>query len=533
MKKVDEIIKELCEIEPSFIGREAELRGIVSELLRARPDTKLDHEFVARLRARLIGTPKTARPILSPFFNLREHWFMASTVVAAILLIIIVLPSGDNSAFKQTFTRANKSVFGEINSAGGMPENFSTSQNDSITAGSATFEMKTYNDAAPTPTKAAMTVPAVVSTVTARGIGGGGGVSSASVGIAEPSIAIYPPQPVTVMKYVYKGEDFDLDASEGLVYKRVKNSAIGRKLAADLGKLDLGIVNLSKFSDMELRRFEIAEDRDGGYLINVDFNEGYVSINQDYGRMSPILNDSVDAGSDGFPSDSILISIAEKFFKSYGLNRSIYGEPVMDRSYMDYPVPMPMPAVDGDVGVEVSGAVNEMAVFYGEKDQPSTISVMPPYWTDSVNIIFPLTIKGIPVYEDGGHPYGLQMNISVADKKVQNVYNITSQDYEFSSYRLTTDKQKIFSVLASGGLYSYMPEGMPIRKVEMEVGTPERILLHRYVYNNGENSELFVPALMFPIIGGTSSEYYYNQKAIIVPLVEDLLNIEEPVYRIM
>ena len=55
MDNIEQILKELYEIDPSLKQYEAQVKSIISEMVKAKPDTKFDAAFAASLTQNLIG----------------------------------------------------------------------------------------------------------------------------------------------------------------------------------------------------------------------------------------------------------------------------------------------------------------------------------------------------------------------------------------------------------------------------------------------------------------------------------------------
>jgi len=492
-KNIDDILRELVTIEPSFAQYEGEMRTLISELLAKKPDTRLDEQFVTRLRAQLIG-----RPTPSSF----SRYFSYLPYAVAALAVLIALPygaqfvrSGSGSpvfAMNQQIQSLGSDAYGTLapqqSEQGGLGGNGVA--HGAFSAASAQNE----TTAAPAPTMA--TAPAA-----------GSAVPAADTAAATPAVAkvatsyattnsariAFPPGPMTVYNYVYKGDPLDLSAT-GDVYSRVTGQNSSAQVASQLKKFNFGLINLSAFSDTSVRTFELAENKPYGYLIDASFVDGTISINADYTQW-PSLNgknsDVQPLSMSAMLKDDELIGIAKQFLNAYGVNLSNYADPVVQQ-YSE--------GVASDSGTQMA--------------------------PDQITVVYPLKISGIQVYEDGASPYGLQVGISIRDKKVMSVYGLTSQTYTSSSYKLETDSDKILSVLKKGGPNSWIPpedSDVQTKNVDIEIGTPTKVLMHTYNYTNGASQELFVPALMFPVTSTPSDGGHYP-KSILVPLIPELLN---------
>lgn len=501
MKSINEILEDLYAIEPELRKKEAELTKIVQSLLDSKPDTRFDEVFAARLRAELLEHPiQTRKPavktsgIPSPFFfGLPSRLVFAGAGALAVFLLVFMATfspqSGGQLAFTPTFTTQAEGAFGSlVLSQSGVSEGAQAPFGGAEAASDAASSFMAPN----------------MTATSERGMmmGSGGGTSSASP-------MIYPPQPVTQYRYIYTGEELSLDEAQGDVYKRNPGGQAGA-VFSQLRNMNLGLMDLGSFSGMRLSQFELSGDGSNSYRIYVNMEEGSISVNPNYNKWRS-LQEPQQLSQGDMPKDSAVIAIAEKFIEDHGINRSLYGDPVVQQDY--YGEIMPLDAVREGAATP-DGAVSS-------EDARLT---MPAYYLPStVSVTFPLLVRGEAVYDEGGQPHGLQVSVSVPDSRVHSVYNLMSQSYDVSKYDLVTDESRIIERLENGGLYSYVWEGTEVRYVDVEVGTPERILMRHYLYQNGENQELYVPALRFPITKHPEGERYYPQ-AVVLPLVADLLN---------
>ena len=561
MSNIDQIIKELYEIDPTLKEHDAVIRKIIAEFMAKKPDTKFDKAFAARLRARLIEEAKNAsaveqKPIPSPYWNLQRSFTVLGSVLLAVLILVVFLPNGAPAPGEgQHFTTEGSHSFGDLafgTGASGRQGVALESGNNSVSENTAAAP------SAPAPTPMSMTasdvsipvgegvsgagivagLPAAQGTAQAGGMGGG----------ATGKALIYPGS-ITEYTYTYVGDDFELTDTTGSVYSRIKGSKAGLAAALQLKDFGLGLIGLNTFGSARLGSFELSEEKADGYRISVNLDEGAISIYPNYPKWTLYDGRNMQplAQSDAL-SDEKIIAIAEAFMKTHGIDRSIYGDAIVQNNQL-VPMPLGMEASSaGSAGVadtveavpQTMAAPADMPVGAPEPapevtpisvDSTTGNTAMPaPFVAENVAVIFPLKINGNTVYEEGGMPFGLQVNVSVRSKKVESVYNLFSQDYTKSSYDLITDRAKLLEIIrAQNGMNNfYRPEGVRVMTVEIKLGTPEHVLMHHYEYTGTEDKELFVPALMFPVENAAAAQPYYYPKAILVPLVEDFLRNNNP-----
>ncbi|PIR56802.1 MAG: hypothetical protein COU72_04315, partial [Parcubacteria group bacterium CG10_big_fil_rev_8_21_14_0_10_41_35] len=58
----------------------------------------------------------------------------------------------------------------------------------------------------------------------------------------------------------------------------------------------------------------------------------------------------------------------------------------------------------------------------------------------------------------------------------------------------------------------------------IELGTPEYVLIQLYNYQDNKSNELLVPALRFPIVKNLENDQYYWRTSVVVPLAKELMN---------
>jgi hypothetical protein len=280
------------------------------------------------------------------------------------------------------------------------------------------------------------------------------------------------------------------------------------------------MVNLGSFSSLKVQNINLAEDKDFGYMISSNVQEGSIYISQNWlkwpqpyklctGETSCIDQNQINI-SQVLP-DSEVIKIAQDFIKSHGISLASYGEPeVTDTWRIEY---------------------EKMA----DKSQF--------YIPESANVLFPLKVNGNFVYDESGSKTGMNLSVDYRQKKVSGAGNITSQTYQASNYAAETDAAKIIKVVEQGGYWgnpypvpmkqSSVSETLPqpgimpqpeTKEIEIQVGTPKKEYVLFSNYSNNQANYLFVPSLIFPIINTFQDTNYYYPKNIVVPLAKELLD---------
>jgi hypothetical protein len=105
------------------------------------------------------------------------------------------------------------------------------------------------------------------------------------------------------------------------------------------------------------------------------------------------------------------------------------------------------------------------------------------------------------------------------------LWGLTTQRYESAQYVAEQDAARITKLAEQGGMYGFWGEPAPDARV-INLGTPTRVLMQHYLYVNGSNEELYVPALVFPVLNAPTDMYI--QSHVIVPLVKEILDNYQP-----
>lgn len=491
-RNIQEILFELYEIDPRLKEKESELIPMLNEILVSRPNTKIDKHFESDLRQRLlekISATSTSKDLeakeLNNNFNFMKRLYYAfgGAIIASILIVPMMYMSKnkpnnlvikDNDAILQEakIARLGEKAFGNLQS-----------QSNGNSSESASSYMK--------------------------GLGGGGGLTSptAERGMADSAVGstnssagsmIAPDEwQVTNYKYVYKGDPITIDQDKMDVLKRIKGLGAGVDLSQIISGSAPGI-DLSTFSNTKIQSLSILEDKDYGYSIYFDFNEGMVSISENWMKwsMQDCFGDSCPEYQpikpSDIPADAKLISMANDFIKKHGINTEDYGEPEVADTWRG--------------AYETLSSATERSAFY-----------IP----EIASVVYPLKVDGKLVYDDGGNKNGLTVNINLRKMKVGGAWNMVTQKYQGSLYETEKNTDTILKIAEKGGIYGYIYEDAK-KTVEIEIGTPQMVYMRMYNYKNNQNDELLVPALMFPITKNLPSEMQWR-RSVIVPLAKELL----------
>jgi len=289
-KQIKQILKDVYSIDKGLKMHEQALVKIIQELLRSKPENKIDENFVRELRAKLVERVrllKESQPrknMFNTLFNKRFAYAFAGTalIICAIVVFMglpkdngkISIKEGDRFVVKDV----GENAFGDI------------SFSQQIQGG----EDETY------------------------GGKGGGGLPAEEM---EQPITMPAPNMVNY-NYTYNGEDFEVSGGEVVVYQRIKGDSISKAFANVLGKINLSFVDFDKFRNTKINSLEILEDREFGYQIQINPRQNIISI---YANWEKWPREGFDAPSE-MPNDEEIIAITDKFLADYGISLDMYGK---------------------------------------------------------------------------------------------------------------------------------------------------------------------------------------------------------------
>ncbi len=489
---LDTLLDELYAIDATLREHEPALKKLLEKMLVSRPLIQPDEVFARRLKAELLARPlatsaEAHQSFFTRFMSQKTMFALAGSALALVLVVTVVTKQGTTKNAlhfgSMAVARLDNNAFGTLGSAGG---------------------------------DASAPMLGAPEAMSARVGGGTAPIASFAVessGMVDSKMAIMAPY--YNYSFVYVGEKLELTDEKLDVLKRIKSDSGDRSLAQALNSVSFGGINLGNFRNAGVTSFELSEDADEGYQASVNLREGTMSINQNWTRWIKPMVLPVDCAPGvacaqsnvqqqlalaDIPADSEVIALSDSFLKKYGINLSSYGAPEVENEWR--------------------------RTYEAQSSQPGFM----PYIPEVLTVTYPLTLRGADVYDQGGSKNGLRVSVNIRDKKVLSVWQIQNQDYQASAYDAETDASRILKFAENGGYTGiyYLREGGKEKKVEL--GTPERIHVVMWHYDNGVSHELYVPALRFPIKNQPAELY---QKNVIVPLVKEMLKDGQGNYPIM
>lgn len=480
------ILGELYTIDPSLRDHEAELIPVIRAMMRTRPDVTPDPAFVEHLRMTLREKTTSARHsqlsiINSQFLSFLTMNHLRYTVTGVVLGALVVAPL----TYSLTQSGRLPTTSTESDSTQKL---FSYSVEN--TGSKAFGNLSNANSGGGTPPASPVVNTSMMATRPQSGGGGPEGIMADSKMIVNPEMTEY--------HLIFDGQLPDL-ASSVDVFKRLKGAS-----SADISKIlasfNTGLINLSSFAGAKTDMISFYQDTKYGYMGTVSFRDGSISLNQNWEQWPHPENACQDDAcfqryrvkEADIPADDVLLEIANDFIAAHDIDVSQYGTPEVDRQYR----------------IQYEAAADKSMFWF----------------PDSVRVIYPLMIDGKPVYDEGGTKAGISIGVNVREKKVSDVWGITDQKYQKSSYPAVSDAETIKSYLANYGKIDrqWLPQGSTVKTADVTLGTPDISLVRMYSYENNASNELMVPALVFPVVRVSDGSTFY-QTTITVPLAADLL----------
>lgn len=334
----------------------------------------------------------------------------------------------------------------------------------------------------------------------AGGLGGSGRTSAAATNRAQETGAstkdamMIAPE-IAPYTYVYTGAPLTAPAEKISVFRRKKGQSVS--LPTNIRGLGGSKIDLSRFRNLGMNQMTLAQNENLGYMITLDFLEDMISINEYWPQWDAQQQREVAPLKETeLIDDATLIRMAADFLKQYGVDTARYGVPEVQ---------------------------NQWRVWYEDAKIKNPGDTSMAYIPEILTVVFPIQIDGQKVYDEGGSPTGLQISINLRHKRVSNVWNLTSEQYEQSLYGAETDINRIKAVAERGGWSGGFWGPIAASTQTIELGTPTLSHIKVWQYADGVSHELIVPAYVFPIVKKPDMTDIY-QTSIIVPLAKELLD---------
>ncbi len=492
-EQINQIMQELG-LSPT----DASARAIIEQLANAKPDVAtIDANFISELRKDLQNRSANMSSSQSQNQETKSinifSMFINKTLVSALVVAVIVIGAGGiwyaNNSDRPLF---QSSTFG-----GGTESQLLSGKYDVKAVASESF--------------GDLDKVAVVSTQDAAKLNsasGTGGMAAGTSGAmpnmsttatAEDAKLIAPGEPYpgqTYYTFKYEGNENlpGLNATQS-VLKRTKPVQPESLVSRVVNLLSFGLIDLSTLQNVQLQNLSFIEDREFGYGVYVDVQQGMVNMYQNYERWPQPASSPQPMKVEDLPKEADVMAAAETFIQQYKISKEGYGTPRVVEPWR--------------IAYEAASATDRMSFYIPEQ----------------IQIVYPLMLENKEVYDESGNVYGLSIVVDARTMRVASAYELMSKQFERSEYKGEADSSRILDIAENGGFrnYSY-PEQQVGRKIELKLGTPtvQMVKIYYSSDNYKTSNDLYMPALIFPITNWKENNYW--RQSVIVPLVKSILD---------
>lgn len=496
-KKIDKIIEDLILLDPELKKIETRLREIILDLIKNKPEIVMQEKFEQELKLKImqkITELKESEGYKNVnFFNkdvfLKKLSLSLGTIMLSLLIILPIIgiykTKDGNDLRTLKISRLEDNAFGDIS--------FQENSGQALSNQSLSLVKESALDFSPE-----------MMTRELPGYGAGSNETGFSASVMRSDIAILPYFEYPKFIYKYEGDDLleIIPEQEKIdVYKKAKNNYNSSSLLSSVTFLAADLINLKKFNHKQslISHLSITEDKEFGYIINLDLLNGNISLYQNWSKWPNNNCEGRECLSyNNFKYEDLIsnqeaIKIAESFIKEFAIKRDNYGEAKINYDFHK---------------------------IYEESENKIDI-----YVPEEISVVFPYLIEGKEVKDESGEAYGLYISVNSRYKKVTNVNNLSPSRYQASAYTTLKDVEEIKKLAEQGGVNRYQDPNTK-KEIIVKLGTPNIILSKQHHYNqkNMTGEELFIPALSFPVIGLSEESEFFYQKNVVIPLVKELIN---------
>ncbi len=500
MNNINKILKDLYKLEPDLKKDEEKLIKIIEALLENKPNIKLDKKFYQELKKDLLKKSIVNKNSFKfNFMSIRKQLYLGGLVLAVVFAVVFVstIPSrlnapgdGTKLSFVSSVESLKKNAFGPL-SAGSIESSLEVTESFiEPSFGGEIEERGVFNGSSiqgSSPVAQGAGNEAVSSFVDNEVVSD----------LALDSQMIMPYEPYSY-NYILSDDGFELNDSELEVLKKTKKPLNSFSSSPFLSGFDFDIINLESFDNLEIDNLSLSEDKDFGYSIYINFREGNISVSENWQKWRVATEEQfcVEGNCRGanklkisdIPNDQQIIKMADNFISDKNIDMKQYGKGIVDDSWKD-----------------------------NYERSPSKENY---YIPEVISVVYPLKVFGKEIYDQRGSYSGLRVSINVRHSRVSGLYGLEEIEFQSSKYEAETDKNKIIDIVKKGGVNTYQPEDGKV--LDIVLGSPTISYVRTWNYSDGDNSELFVPSLVFPVLEVPDGVYFYK-KVVIVPLIKEML----------
>ncbi|MGE4444870.1 MAG: hypothetical protein AB7E37_07885 [Candidatus Altimarinota bacterium] len=489
-KEVENILQELYEIDENLQKKEPELKKIIHSMLNLRPNITIDENFKYSLREQIqqkINSEKLhnfQKSQKNNFWNIFTYIFGTLGVAAFGFFIFretfaphTIIQDNTPSSVSQNLLSFESNITENKNGFG----NLKTVGVDSLAKGGSVEKMSlqtpnTVTDLAENDTK----------------ILGENMIGDAMIG--KMIAPIDPDWVPEVYKYSYSGElNLEIPAQMP-VYKKITGKNISTQVANYFKNIDFNGIKLGNFSEIGVSNVSLNENKEYGYSLNIDFENGSFSLYKNWAKWPQ--RDWTTNSKQNFVSEEEVLQIAGDFIQKYKIDLGKYGNPEVEKKYLSV-----------------------LRSYESSK-------IAPEYINNTTTVIYPLLIDENKIVEEYGQVSGVRLEIDLIEKKVTSLNGLHINNYEKYAYNIETSKENILKIANVGGRFGLENEIPKNAKyIDILLKNPTLQYISTYKYENFSQEQFLIPAVVFEIEKAGVENYYGD--TITVPLVKDFYKYDK------
>lgn len=294
-----------------------------------------------------------------------------------------------------------------------------------------------------------------------------------------------------IFEYSYTGK-LTIPTGQLIVYKKDSTGFWLSETSSVIRNLRIDWLNSKSFDHAGISSINISEDRNFGYDIAIDFTHGSVNFSQNFAKWPQTSCDATGCETlrklteKDIPTDESIIDLADVFIRKYGIDRELYGVPMVSSEWK-----------------------NE----YKKQQSEWTDAYIP----ESYTVTYPIKIDNQYLYEESSGYRGIVFTIDIRNNRISNVTGIEKYNLIASKYQVL-DETKIQAMIQSGGRTIWETKGSG---VVTKITLADPVLGYIRIYGewkDGISNDFFVPAYIFKVQNKPTDTYIPD--TVTIPLVE-------------
>lgn len=489
-KEVENILQELYEIDENLQKKEPELKKIIHSMLNLRPNITIDENFKYSLREQIqqkINSEKLhnfQKSQKNNFWTIFAYIFWTLWVAAFWFFI-----------FRETF--APHTII-QDNTPSSVSQNLLSFESNITENKNGFWNLKTvWVDSLAkwwSVEKMSLQTPNTVTDLAENDTKILGENMIGDAMIWKMIAPIDPDWVPEVYKYSYSWElNLEIPAQMP-VYKKITWKNISTQVANYFKNIDFNGIKLGNFSEIWVSNVSLNENKEYGYSLNIDFENGSFSLYKNWAKWPQ--RDWTTNSKQNFVSEEEVLQIAWDFIQKYKIDLGKYGNPEVEKKYLSV-----------------------LRSYESSK-------IAPEYINNTTTVIYPLLIDENKIVEEYGQVSWVRLEIDLIEKKVTSLNGLHINNYEKSAYNIETSKENILKI-ANVWWRFWLENEIPknAKYIDILLKNPTLQYISTYKYENFSQEQFLIPAVVFEIEKAWVENYYWD--TITVPLVKDFYKYDK------